>query len=64
MVFVDCAYIYKASDSTTSDKRTATDTRPARVAAARSKVQSCSPQKAGKRSRRRLLLHVYSYCAE
>ena len=49
MVFVDCAYLYKASDSTTSDKRTATDTRQARVAAAGSKVQSCSLQKAGKR---------------
>ena len=64
MVFVDCAYLYKASDSTSSDKRTATDTRQARVAAARSKVQSCSPQQAGKRYRRRFLLHVYSYCAE
>ena len=49
MVFVDCAYLYKASDSTSSDKRTATDTRQATVAAARSKVQSCSPQTARKR---------------
>ena len=49
MVFVDCAYLYKASDSTSSDKRTATDTRQATVAAARSKAQSCSPQTARKR---------------
>ena len=48
MVFVDCTCLYKASDSTSRDKRTATDTRQATVAAARSRVQSCSPQKAGK----------------
>ena len=43
MVFVDCAYLYKASDSMTSYKRTATDRRQAREAAERSEVQSCSP---------------------
>ena len=56
MVFVDCAYLYKASDSTTSDKRTATDTRQARVAASRSKVQSCSTQTARKEIKKKIII--------
>ena len=56
MVFVDCAYLYKSSDSTSSYKRTATDTRQARVAAAGSKVQSCSPQKAGKEIKKKIII--------